>query len=121
MTIRLQVALWCALVFAACGSATARIGGNALAGATGMPLHIFERDAADAGKPVCHGPCTAGSPPLTASGTAKPSDGYTPVVRDDDRTQWAFKGKPLHFREKDQKPGDKTGDGFDNVWHVAKE
>jgi predicted lipoprotein with Yx(FWY)xxD motif len=34
--------------------------------------------------------------------------------------QWAYKGKPLYFWVKDQKPGDKTGDGFNNVWRVVK-
>ena len=33
--------------------------------------------------------------------------------------QWAFKGKPLYRWLKDQKPGDKTGDGFNKVWHTA--
>ena len=42
------------------------------------------------------------------------------VTRPDGKKQWAFKGKPLYYWAKDQKPGDKTGDGFNNVWHVAK-
>jgi predicted lipoprotein with Yx(FWY)xxD motif len=29
-------------------------------------------------------------------------------------------GKPLYFWAKDTKAGDKTGDGFNNVWHVIK-
>ena len=42
------------------------------------------------------------------------------IVRDDGKKQWALKGKPLYYWAKDQKPGDKTGDGFNNVWRVAK-
>ena len=45
---------------------------------------------------------------------------YSVVTRDDGRKQWAYKGKPLYFWAKDQKPGDRTGDGFNNVWRVAK-
>jgi len=42
------------------------------------------------------------------------------VTRDDGSKQWAYKGKPVYLWGKDQKPGDKTGDGFNNVWHVAR-
>ena len=49
-----------------------------------------------------------------------PSDEYSIVTRDDGSKQWAYKGKPLYFWIKDQKPGDKTGDGVNNVWRVAK-
>ncbi len=35
-------------------------------------------------------------------------------------SRWAMKGKPLYYWVKDTKPGDKTGDGFNKVWQVAK-
>jgi predicted lipoprotein with Yx(FWY)xxD motif len=41
-------------------------------------------------------------------------------VRDDGAKQWAYKGKPLYTWAKDTKPGDITGDGVNNVWHIAK-
>jgi predicted lipoprotein with Yx(FWY)xxD motif len=41
-------------------------------------------------------------------------------VADSGKSQWAYKGKPLYFWVKDQKPGDKTGDGVNGVWHAAK-
>jgi predicted lipoprotein with Yx(FWY)xxD motif len=50
----------------------------------------------------------------------QPSAGYTIVVRDDGRKQWAYKGKPLYFWAKDTKVGDTTGDNVNNVWHIAK-
>jgi predicted lipoprotein with Yx(FWY)xxD motif len=31
------------------------------------------------------------------------------------------KGMTLYTFDKDKKPGDRTGDGFKNVWHVVKE
>ena len=34
--------------------------------------------------------------------------------------QWAYKGKPLYTWAKDTKPGDVTGDGVNNVWHIAQ-
>jgi predicted lipoprotein with Yx(FWY)xxD motif len=45
---------------------------------------------------------------------------YTIVVRDDGKRQWAYKGWPLYYWAKDTKAGDKTGDGFNNVWKVAR-
>jgi predicted lipoprotein with Yx(FWY)xxD motif len=50
----------------------------------------------------------------------KASGDYTLVTRDDGSKQWAIKGKPLYYWSKDTKPGDKTGDGVNQVWQVAK-
>ena len=52
---------------------------------------------------------------------AKGAGDWTVVVRDDGLKQWAYKGKPVYTWVKDTKPGDTTGDGFNNgVWHIAK-
>ena len=48
------------------------------------------------------------------------SGDYSIITRDDGKKQWALKGRPLYFWAKDQKPGDKTGDGVNQVWHVAR-
>ncbi|MGH8843295.1 MAG: hypothetical protein ACREX1_11465, partial [Advenella sp.] len=40
--------------------------------------------------------------------------------RDGDQSQWAYKGQPLYLFKKDSKPGDMTGDGVKDVWHVIK-
>ena len=45
---------------------------------------------------------------------------YTIVTRDDGKRQWAYKGWPLYYWSKDTKTGDKTGDGFNGVWKVAR-
>ena len=58
--------------------------------------------------------------PAVAAGDAKASGDWTIVTRDDGGKQWAYKGKPVYLWAKDQKPGDKTGDGFNSVWHVVK-
>ena len=68
---------------------------------------------------VCNGPCAKHWPPLMASGSAMASGNWTVVTRDDGGKQWAYEGKPLYLWIKDHKPGDKTGDGFNKVWHVA--
>ena len=86
----------------------------------GMTLYTFDKDAAGSGKSVCNGPCAANWPPLMAKDGDKAAGEYSVVTRDDGSKQWAYKGKPLYLWIKDQKPGDKTGDGVNNVWRVAK-
>jgi predicted lipoprotein with Yx(FWY)xxD motif len=86
-----------------------------------MTLYTFDRDEANSGKSVCNGPCATNWPPLAAATDAKPAGGYTIITRDDGAKQWAYRGKPLYLWAKDQKPGDMTGQGVNNVWQVAKE
>ena len=101
-------------------SSPAKTMDGALVGANGMTLYTFDRDVASSGKSVCNGPCATNWPPLMAPEDAKPTGEFTVIVRDDGKKQWAFKGKPLYYWAKDTKPGDKTGDGFNKVWQVAK-
>jgi predicted lipoprotein with Yx(FWY)xxD motif len=100
------------------GPATAVDG--VLTGSNGMTLYTFDRDAAGSGKSVCNGPCATNWPPLMAMDGASASGDYSVITRDDGKKQWALKGKPLYYWVKDMKAGDKTGDNFNNVWHVAK-
>jgi predicted lipoprotein with Yx(FWY)xxD motif len=106
------------LASAALAQAPAKAMDGVLVNSAGMTLYTFDKDAG--GKSACNGPCAASWPPLIAAGDAKPSGDWTIVTRDDGGKQWAYKGKPLYLWVKDQKAGDKTGDGFNNVWHVAK-
>lgn len=91
-----------------------------LTGANGMTLYTFDKDAPGSGKSACNGPCAGNWPPLLVMDGDMPAGDYGIVVRDDGKKQWAFKGKPLYFWVKDQKAGDRTGDGFNSVWHVAR-
>jgi predicted lipoprotein with Yx(FWY)xxD motif len=93
--------------------------GKVLTDVKGMTLYTFGKDAG--GKSACNGPCATNWPPLMASADAKPAGAYTVITRDDGGKQWAYKGKPLYTWQKDQKPGDITGDGFLNgAWHIAQ-
>ena len=91
--------------------------GKALVDAKGMTLYTFDKDTA--GKSACNGQCAPNWPPLMAAADAKAVGDWTIVTRDDGTKQWAYKGKPLYTWVKDTKPGDMTGDGVNNVWHIA--
>jgi len=91
-----------------------------LTGDNGMTLYTFDKDKVNSGKSECNGGCATNWPPFVASASDSASGDYSFVTRDDGKMQWAYKGKPLYFWHKDRKPGDKTGDGFNHVWRVAK-
>lgn len=117
------LALGASLWAAGCASMTsepAKVADGVLVGANGMTLYTFDRDAAGSGKSVCNGPCAQNWPPLMAAADAKPMGEWTVVTRDDGARQWAYKGKPLYFWVRDQKAGDRTGDGFNNAWRLAR-
>lgn len=89
-----------------------------LTDAQGMSLYTFDKDGM--GKSACNGPCAANWPPLSATPDSVADGSWSIITRDDGSRQWAFKGKPLYRWIKDQKPGDRTGDGFRDVWHLAR-
>ena len=125
MTIRASMSvLALAAIAAGCASmgaaAPAKTADGVFVGSNGMTLYVFDRDAAGSGKSVCNGPCATNWPPLMATGSDAASGDWSVVTRDDGAKQWAYKGRPLYFWAKDQKAGDRTGDGFNNVWHLAR-
>ena len=127
VTLTLASAALAAALIAGCAgapmstsAAPARVADGVLVGPNGMTLYTFDRDAAAPGKSVCNGQCAALWPPLAAAANARPTGDYTIVVRDDGSRQWAYKGKPLYFWGKDAKAGDRTGDGVNNIWRLAR-
>ncbi|MDB5812383.1 MAG: hypothetical protein JWN94_4505 [Betaproteobacteria bacterium] len=89
-----------------------------MTGGNGMTLYTFDKDAA--GKSACNGQCATNWPPFMAGSNDKSGGDWTVVTRDDGSKQWAWAGKPLYYWNKDQKPGDVTGDNFNNVWHAVR-
>ena len=89
-----------------------------LVNSAGMTLYTFDKDSG--GRSACNDQCAKIWPPVMASADAKPMGDMTVITRDDGSKQWASKGKPLYTYAKDAKAGDKTGDNFKEVWHVAK-
>jgi predicted lipoprotein with Yx(FWY)xxD motif len=91
--------------------------GKTLVDLNGMTLYVFDRDGT--GKSTCNAQCAVNWPPLIADTDATASGSFSFITRDDGRQQWAYKGKPLYTWAKDKAPGDATGDGINNVWHLA--
>nr|WP_205119458.1 hypothetical protein [Paramagnetospirillum kuznetsovii] len=92
--------------------------GPVLTDAKGMTLYTFDKDAG--GMSNCVDACAQNWPPLMAASGAMAEGDYSVIKRADGSMQWAYKGKPLYLWSKDSKPGDTTGDGFKDIWHVAK-
>ncbi|WP_342030466.1 COG4315 family predicted lipoprotein [Pseudomonas sp. SST3] len=84
----------------------------------GMTLYTFDKDAD--GKSVCKDQCATNWPPLKAESTDTKTGDWTVITRDDQTSQWAYKGKPVYTYKDDKKAGDKTGDGKGSVWHIIK-
>ena len=126
MLRRLSIAL-AVFVLASCAQMSSMTGGppvttaeGVLVNEKGMTLYTFDKDTAGSGKSTCNGPCAANWPPLMAAADEKASADWSIITRDDGGKQWAYKGKPVYLWIKDQKPGDRTGDGFNNAWRLAR-
>jgi predicted lipoprotein with Yx(FWY)xxD motif len=120
---RILFASIAAAVLSACASMSstpANVSNGVFVDSAGMTLYTFDPDVAGAGKSVCNEKCAVLWPPLKASAGDASSGGWTVITRDDGSKQWAYKGKPLYLWIKDQKPGDRTGDGVNKVWQLAR-
>lgn len=95
--------------------------GAYIADAKGMTLYYFTKDAA--GKSVCLGDCVEKWPLYTAD-KVEPQAGleakdFGAIKREDGKSQVTYKGFPLYYFFKDQKPGDTSGQGVGGVWYVV--
>ncbi|MGE5477484.1 MAG: hypothetical protein ACM3Q1_12565 [Bacteroidales bacterium] len=122
MTIRMLMLSAALLLPAAAQAASVTQGttakGPVLTDERGMSLYTFDKD--EAGKSVCVDACAQNWPPLLADKGAKAVGEYSLVTRADGAMQWAYRGKPLYLWAKDAKPGDTSGDGVKEVWHLAR-
>ena len=96
--------------------APARKSGGILVDTKGMTVYTFDKDSA--GKSACTGRCAENWPPVPAP-DGNLSAPYSAVIRADGTRQLAYNGKPLYTFVKDRKPGDRTGDKVNDVWHVV--
>uniref|UniRef100_I2PZB4 Lipoprotein with Yx(FWY)xxD motif n=1 Tax=Desulfovibrio sp. U5L TaxID=596152 RepID=I2PZB4_9BACT len=95
--------------------------GKYLTDGKGMTLYTFAKDTP--GKSACTGACLQKWPALAPS-TAKPQAGldakeFGTLKRDDGTEQVTYAGYPLYYFANDKAPGDTTGQGVNDVWHVV--
>jgi predicted lipoprotein with Yx(FWY)xxD motif len=111
-----------AIVLTGCafsGSAgPAKVANGVLVEAKGMSLYTYAGDTP--GKSTCVAACAKNGPPLVATAADRPAGDYTIITRDDGSLQWAHRGRPLYTWTKDRKPGDRTGDGVNKLWSLAR-
>lgn len=126
---KLITAALCAIILVACaGTPNVRDGSadfikesnGILTSSYGKTVYTFDKDQAGSGKSECVLTCADNWPPVYVEPAIKLSGDFSIVNRNDGQKQLAYKGKPLYFYVKDKNPGDKTGDGVNNVWHVVK-
>ncbi|MBD25176.1 MAG: hypothetical protein CMG46_09240 [Candidatus Marinimicrobia bacterium] len=91
--------------------------GQVYADAEGMTLYTFDRDTPD--RSACIEDCASEWPPLMAMSGDVPFGDWSLILRGDKGYQWALRGRPLYTFVKDEKPGDKNGDGLAKAWHAA--
>lgn len=92
--------------------------GKVLTDAKGMTLYVFDEDKP--GVSACYDKCLENWPPLAAPAGGQAVGDFSVVKRKDGSGQWAYKGKPLYTWHKDKAPGDVSGDGVRDIWHLAK-
>ena len=95
--------------------------GEYFADSKGMTLYVFAKDSA--GKSTCEGRCLALWPVFYAENIKIPTSlnnsDFSEITRADGKQVTTYKGWPLYYFIKDQKPGDLMGQGIGNVWSVV--
>ncbi len=96
--------------------------GNILADSLGRTLYFFSSDVN--GQSSCTGGCSVAWPTFY-SGKLNLGEGLDPkffgtITRTDGTKQTTYKGWPLYTFAQDKKPGQVNGDGFKNIFFVAK-
>jgi predicted lipoprotein with Yx(FWY)xxD motif len=109
------------------GAATVNIGKNDTLGSflvddKGMTLYLFTKDTANTSN--CYVKCATTWPPLLTTGNPVAGEGLDAsllgtTTRTDGTVQVTYHGWPLYYYEKDQAPGDVTGQDVGDVWFVV--
>ena len=92
--------------------------GSVLTDPRGHSLYVFDKDRG--GVPACYDACAQMWPPAMAPAGFGGDANVGVVARKDGQRQLTYKGLPLYSYQKDASPGDIVGDGFRDVWHLAR-
>lgn len=92
--------------------------GKILVDGAGMSLYTFDNDKAAVSN--CYDDCAVNWPPLEPVAGSTPQGDFGIILRSDNSQQWTYKGQPLYLWVNDAAPGDVTGNGIKDVWHLAR-
>jgi len=95
--------------------------GRYLTDPSGMTLYYFTKDTPTTS--ACTGPCVDKWPLFHSEVSVVPAgcdvSDFDVINREDGKKQSTYKGKPLYYYYRDEKPGDTTGQGAGGVWYVV--
>lgn len=109
----------------ACAASTAsfaeppKVQGGMIVDDEGMTLYTFDKDTTP-GSSACTGGCMSLWPAAIADSYDKASGEWGLMPAADGKHQWTYKGHPLYRFSGDKAAGQKNGDGFRGVWHIAR-
>ena len=98
----------------------ARMEGGRLVDSAGMSLYTHDRDRAGDSQLKCVDECAKRWTALRAAPGELGRGLYRVVTWPDGARQWTYYGKPLYRFDGDRQPGDIAGEGFDNLWRLAR-
>jgi predicted lipoprotein with Yx(FWY)xxD motif len=91
-------------------------GAKILTNSSGFTVYTFDKDQKNASN--CYGPCATKWPPVFTNSAI--SDGkFTTTKRKDGSLQLQYNQQPLYLWVGDKAPGQTSGDGVKNVWHIV--
>jgi predicted lipoprotein with Yx(FWY)xxD motif len=96
--------------------------GKVLVDSRGRTLYLYTPDGRS--KTVCYGQCAAYWPPLLTTGKPRAGAGVKAkllgvTMRKDGSHQVTYAGHPLYLFIQDTKPGQTSGEEFQNIWYVV--
>lgn len=97
--------------------------GSVVVDGNGMTAYMFDKDTQGAAQSACTGACLQNWPPIIVSSDKPVGDGITgelgTIKTADGKMQVTLDGWPLYLFAGDQKAGDVTGQGVQDVWWVV--
>jgi predicted lipoprotein with Yx(FWY)xxD motif len=84
--------------------------------ANGKPFYTYDRDKKNQSN--CNDKCTESWEPVIAPAGETAMADWTVVLRDDKRTQWAYKGSPIYTNRLENTSGGQPDLSHDRHWHV---
>ena len=86
----------------------------------GRALYTYDRDRLLPSESLCAAACAQLFPPYIVPESARRTDDYRWVRRSDGTRQWTLHGHPLYRYSGDRSPGQLAGDGYDNLFRLAR-